>query len=271
MPSNFKFAFFCCKNFFFDRRTSPWKQKSVCMLGFFEKVGLSSSLFMENDLYSSKVSTNQTLSGQEFSLWRDMKFTMTSIHFPLTLFWQAERITGMKLTSSKANVFWKVFWTVLKGPQEWSNFGNGALMEKWRIFSVFRALSTAFSIKTYKHFEKKEGYFAHGKFLYWFYRGGELLDGCVQEKHEKWKRKLGRRNMDSRWKTSICGLYPFQQGNAEFQTAEKVNFHLFRASKIFKQMSQFIGTRCPSQCRSQNQKMYKRFKTVNRIVTEFKK
>ena len=44
-----------------------------------------------------------------------------------------------------------------------------------------------------------------------------------------------------------------------------------RASKIFKQMSNFIGTRNPSQCRSQNQKMYKRFKTVNRIVTEFKK
>ena len=36
-------------------------------------------------------------------------------------------------------------------------------------------------------------------------------------------------------------------------------------------MSNFIETRNPSQCRSQNQKMYKRFKTVNKIVAEFKK
>ena len=48
-------------------------------------------------------------------------------------------------------------------------------------------------------------------------------------------------------------------------------YSLFRASKVFKQMSNFIQTRNPSQCRSQNQKMYKRYKTVNRIVSEFKK
>jgi hypothetical protein len=35
-------------------------------------------------------------------------------------------------------------------------------------------------------------------------------------------------------------------------------------------MSNFIVTRTPSQCRSQNQKMYKRYKTINRIVNAFK-
>lgn len=35
-------------------------------------------------------------------------------------------------------------------------------------------------------------------------------------------------------------------------------------------MSQFILTRSPSQCRSQNQKMYRRFKTINKIVALFK-
>lgn len=36
-------------------------------------------------------------------------------------------------------------------------------------------------------------------------------------------------------------------------------------------MALFIRTRTPAQCRSQNQKIYKRFKTISRIVAEFKK
>ncbi len=36
-------------------------------------------------------------------------------------------------------------------------------------------------------------------------------------------------------------------------------------------MSHFIGSRSPAQCRSQNQKVYKRFRTLTRIVAEFKK
>ena len=36
-------------------------------------------------------------------------------------------------------------------------------------------------------------------------------------------------------------------------------------------MSHFVASRSPAQCRSQNQKMYKRFKTITRIVNELKK
>lgn len=36
-------------------------------------------------------------------------------------------------------------------------------------------------------------------------------------------------------------------------------------------MAFFIRTRTPAQCRSQNQKIYKRFRTISRIVAEFKK
>ncbi len=43
-----------------------------------------------------------------------------------------------------------------------------------------------------------------------------------------------------------------------------------RTSKVFKQMSNFVGTRSPAQCRSQNQKVYRRFKTVNKIVAVFR-
>ena len=35
-------------------------------------------------------------------------------------------------------------------------------------------------------------------------------------------------------------------------------------------MSNFVGTRSPAQCRSQNQKVYRRFKTVNKIVAVFR-
>jgi hypothetical protein len=35
-------------------------------------------------------------------------------------------------------------------------------------------------------------------------------------------------------------------------------------------MSNFIGTRSPAQCRSQNQKVYRRFKTINKIVAVFR-
>lgn len=35
-------------------------------------------------------------------------------------------------------------------------------------------------------------------------------------------------------------------------------------------MSQFIKTRNPSQCRSQNQKVYRRFKTTKKVVAAFK-
>jgi hypothetical protein len=35
-------------------------------------------------------------------------------------------------------------------------------------------------------------------------------------------------------------------------------------------MSNFVGTRSPAQCRSQNQKVYRRFKTINKIVAVFR-
>lgn len=36
-------------------------------------------------------------------------------------------------------------------------------------------------------------------------------------------------------------------------------------------MSNFVVTRNPTQCRSQNQKMFRRYKTLHKIVMEFKK
>lgn len=35
-------------------------------------------------------------------------------------------------------------------------------------------------------------------------------------------------------------------------------------------MSNFVGSRSPAQCRSQNQKVYRRFKTINKIVAVFR-
>lgn len=43
-----------------------------------------------------------------------------------------------------------------------------------------------------------------------------------------------------------------------------------RTSKVFKQMSAFIATRSPTQCRSQNQKMLKRCGTSSRVVNRLR-
>jgi hypothetical protein len=41
--------------------------------------------------------------------------------------------------------------------------------------------------------------------------------------------------------------------------------------KVFKQMSVFIPTRTPDQCRSHHQKIQKAFQTVDKIIRVFKK
>ena len=45
---------------------------------------------------------------------------------------------------------------------------------------------------------------------------------------------------------------------------------LDRTSKVFKQMSDFIGTRTSVQCRSQNQRLFRKFKNFRNIVSTFK-
>lgn len=43
-----------------------------------------------------------------------------------------------------------------------------------------------------------------------------------------------------------------------------------RTSKVFKQMSVFIGTRSSVQCRSQNQRLFRKYKNIRNIVNSFK-
>ena len=69
---------------------------------------------------------------------------------------------------------------------------------------------------------------------------------------------------------TVRGLRALQQGSAELQASQEVSLLQIRTSKVFKQMSNFVGTRSPAQCRSQNQKVYRRFRTVNKIVAVFK-
>lgn len=91
------------------------------------------------------------------------------------------------------------------------------------------------------------------------------------KKSKRCEGRVRRGGLDLALKNQICFLYPLQQKSSFVQASKKVLFFISRTSKIFKQMSRFIGSRSPSQCRSQNQKVYKRFRTLTRIVAEFKK
>lgn len=82
--------------------------------------------------------------------------------------------------------------------------------------------------------------------------------------------KVGTGSLDLRRKNKVRRIHPLQPRPPKLTITKKVLPSLYRASKIFKQMSLFVKTRNPSQCRSQNQKVYRRFKTTRKIVSVFK-
>lgn len=53
------------------------------------------------------------------------------------------------------------------------------------------------------------------------------------------------------------------------QAAEEVRPHLSRTLRIFKQMARFVESRSSVQCRSQHQKLMKKFKTTARILLNY--
>lgn len=53
------------------------------------------------------------------------------------------------------------------------------------------------------------------------------------------------------------------------QTTKKVFITLLRTLKIFKEMARFIDTRNSIQCRSQNQKLIKKHKSINKILKSY--
>ena len=61
-----------------------------------------------------------------------------------------------------------------------------------------------------------------------------------------------------------------QQATVTFQTQNEVRFHLYRENKFFKQMSMFIETRNPIQCRSQCHKLLRKHKTFYNAIAHFK-
>jgi hypothetical protein len=81
---------------------------------------------------------------------------------------------------------------------------------------------------------------------------------------------MGTGTLDLRRKIKVHRIHTFQPRPPKLTSAKTVLRLLHRASKIFKQMSLFVKTRNPSQCRSQNQKVYRRFKTTRKIVSAFK-
>lgn len=65
-------------------------------------------------------------------------------------------------------------------------------------------------------------------------------------------------------------LFLVQSAATALQTQNEVNLLLFRENKFFKQMSMFIETRNPIQCRSQCHKLLRKHKTFYNAIAHFK-
>jgi len=76
--------------------------------------------------------------------------------------------------------------------------------------------------------------------------------------------------MDLTLKHQIYCLHRVSQGEDAFQIKTKVTINLFRVSKLYKEMSKFIGTRNALQCRSHHQKLEDRYLYPNKIIANFK-
>ena len=99
-----------------------------------------------------------------------------------------------------------------------------------------------------------------------------ILPALRRRTHSQLKgiQKYQRRTLDRTLNLQIHRLPHLQPRSPQTQTTTKVFTISSRTSKVFKQMSEFVNTRTSVQCRSQNQRLFRKFKNFRNIVAVFK-
>lgn len=81
---------------------------------------------------------------------------------------------------------------------------------------------------------------------------------------------MERWTLVGRGKYQMYCLFGLQSTLTQLQTQNQVDFTLFRENKFFKQLSIFVVSRSPIQCRSQCYKLLRKHKTYYNIISNFR-
>lgn len=96
---------------------------------------------------------------------------------------------------------------------------------------------------------------------------GEASRSCKQ--HDE-KVVVERWALVGRGKYQMHCFFRFQSPLTQLQTQNQVEFTSFRENKFFKQLSIFVVSRSPIQCRSQCYKLLRKHKTYYNIISNFR-